>query len=150
MRMPIRVLILSGIDAVLAGLALYGGINLLLDPSGASIGLDPALAYIPYVADFMPFALWLVVVFAAFPAVLVYGLVTDRKWALIGSFALGALELVWIITQVVLLYPMGFTFWWPLIAGMGVVSLYLVITPTMRTFYHFGAAGRGPGTTGRH
>ncbi len=137
MKMPLSVFALVGLNLVLAGLALYGGIQLLLDPSGSSIGLDPALSLIPYVSDFMLFALWLIVVFAAFPAVLSYGLLTDRKWAAYGSLTLGALELVWIGTQVVLLYSMGFTWLWVLIGGFGVASLYLIMRRSMRVFYHW-------------
>lgn len=143
MRMPISVMILAALELVLAGLAFFGGINLILDPTGASMGMDPALQYIPFVTDFMPFALWLVIVFGALPLVLVYGLFTDRKWGLIGSLALASLEVVWIVTQVVLLYPLGFTFWWPLVAGMGVVSLYLILRPSVRSFFNWGQASKG-------
>lgn len=136
-RIPVSVMILSGIQFILAGLAFFGGLSLILDPSGASMGMDPALQYIPFVTNFMPFALWLVIVFGALPLVLVYGLLTDRKWSLIGSFALGALVLIWIGTQIVLLYPMGFTYWWPGVAAIGVASLYFVLRANVRDFYHW-------------
>ncbi len=146
MRTPYSVFGLIGLNLVLAGLALYGGLMLLLDPSGTSLGLDSALPLIPYVQDFMPFSLWLIIVFAAFPAVLSYALLKDWKWAAIGSLTLGALEIVWIATQVVLLYELGFTYLWPLIAGFGVATIYLTIRHSVRNYLHWWTPKTGSGS----
>lgn len=134
MRLPISTMVIMALDAILAGLALYGGINLLLDATGSSLGMQSALDYIPFVSDFMPFALWLVIVFAAFPAVLIYGLYTDRKWALIGTVVLVGLEVLWIGTQIVLLHPMGFSYWWIGILGIAAASLFFVLRPATVNF----------------
>lgn len=134
MKMPLLLFALVAIDLILSALAFIGGIYLLLDPTGSSLGMNDALQYIPFVTDFMVFALWLLLVFGAFPLVLVYGLLTDRKWALYGSLALGALELLWIAVQLVLLYTMGINAWQVGILAMGVISLFLVLTPSARSF----------------
>lgn len=141
MRMPISVLILIALDLVLAGLALFGGINLMLDPTGVSIQIDPTLGYIPFVTDFMPFAIWLVVAFAALPVILAYALYMDYKWGVYGSFALAALEVAWIAAQVWLLYPLGLAGWWPVIfsyglviAGIAAASVYLMFRTSVRSY----------------
>lgn len=138
MKIPLLVYVLVAIDALLVALALLGGIGLLLDPSGSSMGMQDALQYIPFVSDFMVFALWLVIVFGAFPAILIYGLLTDRKWSLYGSVALGALELVWISVQFVLLYSMGLNLWQVVVVAMGVASLFIILTSGVRKFLSVG------------
>ena len=135
MKTPITLLGLIATDLVLAGLALLGGISLMLDPSGASIGMDPYLSSIPLVTDFMPAAIWLLVVFAALPLILVYGMLTQRRWALYGSFALVALELVWMSAQLYLLYSFGFILWHIAIVVLAFVSLALVLMPSIRTYF---------------
>lgn len=144
MRIPLSVMILIALDAVLAGLALYGGINLLLDPTGTTMQIDPALVYIPFVTDFMLLGIWLVVAFAALPAIMAYLIYADWKWAVYGSFALAALEILWIGTQVWLLYPLGFSGWWPVVfsyalvvAGITAASLYLIFRGSVRTYFHW-------------
>ena len=144
MRMPLSALILIFLDLILAGLALYGGINLMLDPTGTSMQIDPAIVYIPFVTDFMLFAIWLVIAFAALPAILSYLIYADSKWGLYGSLALAALEIVWIVTQVALLYPLGFSAWWPamfsygiVVTGIAAASLYLIFRGSVRTYFNW-------------
>lgn len=144
MRMPFSVLILIFLDLILAGLALYGGINLMLDPTGTTLAIDPALVYIPFVTDFMLFGIWLVVAFAALPIILSYLIYIDNKAGLYGSLALAALEIVWIATQIVLLYPLGLSNWWPaimvysiIVAAIAASSLYIVFRGNTRTYFHW-------------
>lgn len=154
MKMPVSVLILIVLELILAGLALFGGINLMLDPSGVTMQIDPTLGYIPFFTDFMPFAIWLVVAFAALPIILAYGIYTDRKWALYGSFGLAGLEILWIATQIVLLYPLGIASWWPVItsyaivvAGIAAASVYLMFRSSVRAYFNVGAPrAREPGS----
>ncbi len=150
MRMPLSVLILIFLDLMLAGLALYGGINLMLDPTGTTLQIDPALVYIPFVTDFMLFAIWLVIAFAALPIILSYLMYVDNKAGLYGSLALAALEIAWIVTQVVLLYPLGFSAWWPamfsyglVVAGIAAASLYLVFRGSVRNYFNWYTRGTG-------
>lgn len=145
MRMPVSVLILIALDLVLAGLALFGGVNLMMDPTGVTMQIDPTIGYIPFVSNFMPFAIWLVVAFAALPVILAFGLYYDKKWALYGSLGLAGLEIVWIATQAVLLYPLGIAGWWPVIisyaivvAGIAAASVYLMLRSSVRTYFHWG------------
>lgn len=145
MKMPVSVLILIVLELALAGLALFGGINLLLDPSGTTLQIDPTLGYIPFVTDFMPFAIWLVVAFAALPVILSYGLYADKRWALYGSVGLAALEISWVVTQIVLFYSMGLAAWWPIIisyaivvAGIAASSVYLMFRRSVRTYFRAG------------
>lgn len=144
MRMPLSALILILLDLVLASLALYGGINLLLDPTGTSVRVDPAIGYIPFVTDFTLLAVWLVVAFAALPIILSALIYFDNKWGVYGSLALAALEILWIGTQVWLLYPLGFSLWWPVffsfglvVAGIAAASLYLVFRASVRDYFHW-------------
>ena len=154
MRMPVSVLILIVLYLILAGLALFGGINLMMDPTGVTMQIDPTLGYIPFVTDFMPFAIWLVVAFAALPAILAFALYMDWKWGLYGSFGLAAIEIVWIATQIWLFYPLGFSGWWPVIfsyaivvAGIAVASIYMMFRSSVRNYFHWRMPRmRQPGT----
>ncbi len=144
MRMPVSAFVLILLNLALAGLALFGGINLLMDPSGTNMQINPALVYIPFVTDFTWFAVWLMVVFAALPAVLAYLIYSDRKWGVYGSLGLAALEVLWIGTQVYLFYSAGFSFWWPVlfsyglvVAGIAAASLYLIFRSSVRTYFHW-------------
>ncbi len=151
MKMPVSALILIILNVVLAALALYGGINLLLDTSGTNMQIDPAMVYIPFVSDFFWLAIWLVVAFAALPVILSFLIYTDRKIGVYGSFALAALEILWIGTQVYLFYSAGFSFWWPVIMGYGLVvtgivaaSLYLMFRASARNYFHWYAPRTHP------
>ncbi len=145
MRMPLSVLSLIVLDLILAGLALYGGINLMLDPTGTTMQIDHTLVLIPFVSDFMLFGIWLVVAFAALPAILAYLIYRESRAGVYGSLALAALEVTWIVTQVVVLYSLGLSSWWPVLIGyslvvaaMAIASLYLVLFRTsVKSYFHW-------------
>ncbi len=145
MRMPMSVLALIILDLILAGLALYGGINLMLDPTGTSMQIDHTLVLIPFVSDFMLFGIWLVVAFAALPAILAYLIYRESRWGVYGSLALAALEVLWIATQVVVFYSLGLSSWWPVLFSYGLViaaiaaaSVYLVFFRTsVKSYFHW-------------
>lgn len=78
---------------------------------------------------------FLLVVYGFLPIIFVFGLWTQKKWAWTLTLLLGLTEIAWIVTEVVLLYNLGFIFFYPLIAGMGIVTAALCLLPSVRRFY---------------
>lgn len=135
---------------VLAFGGLYGGLSMLRDPSGASLGMDAVLPRIP-VPNYVVPGLFLVVVMGLMPLGLAYGLLarpnspwaaavarlSGHHWAWTGALLLGIVLVLWLAVQAWLI---GFT--WPiqfLTAGNGVAIVVLASLPAVRR--RFVAAG---------
>ncbi len=100
----------------------YGGIAMLADPSGGSLGMDTVLPSLP-VSDYVLPGLFLLTAMGVLPLVLAYGLWAGRRapatvrlgrfgtwhWAWLGSVALGVVLVAWLLTQGLLI---GFR--WPI------------------------------------
>ncbi|TVR93320.1 MAG: hypothetical protein EA416_05375 [Trueperaceae bacterium] len=122
---------------------LYGGVTMLVDPSGAALGMDVVLPQLPVPSFALPGA-FLVTVMGLLPIALAYGLVarptprwaaaisraSGHHWAWTGTLALGIVLAAWLALQGWLI---GFA--WPIqfvTAGNAVAIVVLTLLPVVR------------------
>ncbi len=146
MKRPVALLFLVVLLLVLAAGGLYGGIAMLLDPSGASLQMTEVLASLP-VPDYTLPGLFLLFVMGVAPLVLTYGLLTRpawrwaeplsragrHHWAWTGTLALCVVLAVWLTVQG---WMIGFR--WPIqfvTAGIGLGIVVLALVPGVRRHY---------------
>ncbi|MFZ5809540.1 MAG: hypothetical protein ACOY16_09705 [Chloroflexota bacterium] len=125
---------------------LYGGIAMLLDPSGASMGVDVLLPLLP-VPDFILPGLFLLSLMGLFPLVLVFGLLarpnwswadalsrwSSHYWAWTGTLVLGLLLLLWLTVQAMLI---GFTTGLQYVMVVNALALLgFALWPSVRRLY---------------
>ena len=79
--------------------------------------------------------IFLLIVYGFLPIIIVFGLWNQKKWAWRLTLPLGLVEIAWIATEVILFYNLGFFFFYPIIAGMGVATSALCLLPSVRRFY---------------
>jgi hypothetical protein len=115
--LPLWILLLWLVFLAFGGL--YGGIAMLIDPSGDAMGVDVLLPLLP-VPDFILPGLFLIFEMGLAPLVLVFGLLarpnwawadaltrwSGHYWAWTGTLFLGFLLLLWLAVQAMLI---GFT-----------------------------------------
>lgn len=129
-------MILVAAELILAFISISAGIELARDPSGKSFDLQPLIPYMPFnLHDFASVGAWLIAVYGVLPIILAAGLWFGKKWAWIGSIALGAVLVTWIVAEVILFYSFGFTFFYPLIGGIGMLSIVLSYLPATREYF---------------
>jgi hypothetical protein len=124
----------------------YGGIAMLLDPSGRSLEMEAVLPLLP-VADYTLPGLFLLLVMGVGSLFLVYGLLeqphwrwvetisrwSGYHWAWTGTLALGLVLCLWLILQGLLI---GFQ--WPIqyvTAVNGLLIIFLALLPGVRRTY---------------
>ncbi|MDZ7706761.1 MAG: hypothetical protein U5J97_02485 [Trueperaceae bacterium] len=147
-RLAVWALVVSVLFLAFGGL--YGGLSMLSDPSGASLGMDVVLLRLP-VANYLLPGVFLVVVMGLVPLALAYGLLarpslrwtanvtrlSGHHWAWTGTLLLGVVLVLWLAAQAWLI---GFA--WPIqfvTAGNAVAILVLASLPVVRG--RFVAAG---------
>jgi hypothetical protein len=82
---------------------LGGGVTLVADPTGASLGLpDDLLEHSPFRNYLIP-GLILLVVLGVVPLIVSWGLWRRRRWSWYGSVFVGIALIVWIIVQIMLI-----------------------------------------------
>ena len=125
---------------------LYGGIAMLIDPTGGLLQLTEVLPLLP-VSDYILPGLFLLVAMGLAPIALAYGLLarpdwscaqalsgwSRHHWAWTGTLALGVTLATWLIVQGLLI---GFN--WPIqyiTAADGLLIMLLALTPAVRRFY---------------
>lgn len=129
----------------LAAGGLFGGASMLLDPSGAALGMDAVLPQLP-VASFTLPGLFLLTVMGLAPIVLAYALLArpdwrwlaaarwgGHHWAWSGTLALGLALMAWLALQAALI---GFQ--WPIqyvTAANAVAIVALALLPVVRRGY---------------
>lgn len=128
--------VLVGMQVLLALVSIPSGIVLLTDPSGSFLGMQfilPLLVQaLPFIHDFVPVGIWLIAMYGILPAILSVGVWRYRRWAWFGSMFLGATVVAWIGVELLLFYSLGFTFWYPVVAGIGLTVLALASTRNVR------------------
>lgn len=144
--------LLLQIQLVLAAISIPSGALLLSSPNGSALGAQTILPHLhqqlPFLTDFAPVGLFLLIVYGLLPLALAYGLWNQRKVAWLLTLLLGITEIVWIGVEILLFYALGFFIFYPVIAGMGLATVLLCFLPTVRRFYESGGrklAGEGEG-----
>lgn len=133
MKKPVQIKGVVLLEIIVAIMGISSGIVLLVDPTGRTLGIDFLLQYLP-ISDFITVGLWLISAFGFFPIAIAIGLWLTKRWAWVLSIILGMAEIVWIVAQVILLYEIGVSPMQPLIAGVGVATIFLLLMPASR-FY---------------
>lgn len=134
-RIPLSIIILVAAEILLALTSISGGKILLDEPSGKSMGLQPLIPYLPFnLHDYFLVGVWLVAVYGVLPIILAAGLWFGKKWAWLGALGLGAVVVTWIVSEVFLFYSFGFTFFYPLIGGIGLLTIFLLYLPSTREY----------------
>ncbi|MBE0410905.1 MAG: hypothetical protein IBX69_14390 [Anaerolineales bacterium] len=124
----------------------YGGIAMLLDPSGRSLEMDAVLARLP-VANFTLPGLFLLVVMGVGSLLFVYGLLarpawrwaealtgwSGFHWAWAGTILLGVVLGIWLVVQGLLI---GFKWQIQYITAVnGLLIILLVLLPGVRSLF---------------
>jgi len=132
---------------LLALAALGGGLSMIMDPSGAALGLDENVEYLPLFDDYLVPGVLLIILQGLVPLLLAFGLTTGfrvpllgwaeslsgYRWPLIGTNLLGGGVVAWI----------GVQFWaFPapavaqfVILAIGVAIVVLAAMPSVRERY---------------
>jgi hypothetical protein len=129
---PFSVCVLLAVMAVLAGGALFGGVALLIDPTGEILQLPVGILERSPFSSFLIPALALMVVLGIAPAVVVLGVWKRKHWAWRGCLLVSLATLIWMATEIAMV---GFHPDPPLQAifsGVGIALLVLTLLPTVR------------------
>jgi hypothetical protein len=120
----------------LAVTSIGGGGILLDDPSGKSMDIQFIVPYLPFnLHDFYLVGVWLIAVFGMLPIVLAAGLWFGKGWAWIGSIGLGAIVVTWILAEIYLFYSFGFVFFYPLVGGIGALTIIALCLPSTKRYF---------------
>lgn len=136
---PLPVKILIPVQLALSIISIPSGALLLSSPGGEAIGAQTILPHLtrslPFIHDFTLVGIFLILVYGILPLILSYGLWIQKRWAWIVTVLLGITEIGWISAEVVIFYDLGYFFFYPIIAGMGVVTVALCALLSVRKFY---------------
>jgi hypothetical protein len=142
-RLMIWILFLALIVFSLGGF--YGGVAMLLDPSGNTLSLEAELDSLP-VSDYVLPGIFLFVVMGAIPLFLAIALSTRMRWAWATNltawsqhhWAWTGTVLFTFVVAIWLLYEGSLIGWYPITYVTGInalVILILALTPPVRQFY---------------
>ena len=146
MKRPFTLWILIFFLVFLALGGLYGGITMLIDPTGGLIQMAEVLPLLHVPSYFLP-GLFLIFVMGLAPLLLTFGLIarpnwtwaeslfrwSNHHWSWTGTVALGIILLVWLSIQGVLI---GFR--WPIqyvTAANGILILLFALVPSVKRYY---------------
>jgi hypothetical protein len=139
LKIPRGAITLIPIQLLLSIISIPSGALLVYSPGGESIGAQVILPYlrerVPFLQNFAPVGVFLVIVYGLIPMILAYGLWSQKKWAWYLTLLLGITEITWIGAEVTIFYDLGFFFFYPIIAGMGAITVLLCLLPSVRNFY---------------
>lgn len=144
-KRPLGIKIAVAAELILAYISIGAGLELLRDPSGKSFGLQPLIPYMPFnLHDFALVGLWLVAIYGMLPIILTAGLWFGKKWAWLGALGLGSVVVTWILAEVFLFYSFGFTFFYPLIGGIGLITIIILYFPSTKEYFFKGWVQSSP------
>jgi len=136
---PIWVALLVATQAVLAVIAIPSGALFLADPSGGLLRAQFIMPYLtkslPFIHDFAPVGIWLVVVYGVLPILFDVGLLRRVRLAWLLTIVLGLTVVVWIAVEMALFAAIGFTPLYPLIGGIGAATVFVSSLPSVRRYY---------------
>lgn len=113
----------------LSGRALFGGVALLMAPSGEIVRLSSAPFDGTPFENFLVPGLILFVVFGLVPAVVCYALYTRRRWGWTASVGVAVAMLVWVLVEVTIGFDRP-TIYLNLVTGGAI--LVLAVHPSVR------------------
>jgi len=132
---PLTVNLLTGAILIQGLSGVAGGIGLVFDPSGASLGIPSSwLAGSPF-ADYLIPGVILLVVLGIVPLVDLYGLWTRQYWGWLGALLIGLALMIWIGVEILVI---GYQPQPPLqlLYGiLGVVISILALLPSVRAYF---------------
>ena len=146
MKRPFALWILIFWLVFLAFGGLYGGIAMLLDPSGGSLQMTEVLSLLP-VSNYVLPGLFLLFIMGLLPLFLIYGLLArpnwawlesffrqiEYHWAWIGTVILGVVLAIWLIVEGVMI---GFKWAIQYVTAVnGLSILFFVFFPSVKKFY---------------
>lgn len=135
-KRPLGIKIVVMAQLILAYISIGAGVELVRDPSGKAFGLQHLVPYMPFnLHDFSLVGVWLIAVYGILPIILAAGLWFEKKWAWLGALGLGAVVVTWIVSEVFLFYSFGFTFFYPLIGGIGALTITILTLPPTRQYF---------------
>lgn len=117
----------------LSGLA--GGFGLINDPSGESLKIPIKWLDGSPFADYLIPGIILFVILGIFPLIISFGLWKRRNWGWLGSIALGAALIIWIIVEIIVI---GWQTEPPLQLIYGVVGIAIFaisLSPKVKSYY---------------
>ena len=119
------------LGAVFLGVsALFGGGNLMLDPTGSTLNMSlELLSGTPFDDFFVP-GLILFSVFGVGSFVALFGIFRRHRWAWVASLSLGVALVGWIVTQIFLIQTANVLHL--VYGGLGVILTVLSLTPSFR------------------
>jgi len=146
MKHPILVWLLIFLLVFLGLGGIYGGVLMLIDPTGKALQVDNILHLLP-VPNFILPGLFLIFVMGIFPLFLVFGLTgkptwawgrvvsqwTKYYWAWTGAMGIGIVLILWLAVQTIL---MGFQ--WPIqyiTLVNGLLIVVVALAPQVRGYY---------------
>jgi hypothetical protein len=124
----------------------YGGISMLVDPSGSALEMEEVLPLLP-VSDYILPGLFLVIVMGIIPLILAYGLIwkpdwggiqrisawSGYYWAWTGALVLASLLILWLAVQGFLI---GFAWAIQYITlANGLLIIFAALLPGLRAYY---------------
>ena len=120
--------------------ALFGGGTLVLDPTGAAMGMPLEwLAGTPFPDYFVP-GLVLFSVLGPGSFVVLYGIVRRRAWGRWGTIVLGVALVGWIVTQILLIQLVHVLH--AIYGGLGVALIGLSLLPSTREYFDRGTTAQ--------
>ena len=131
--LEIKILITFIIIQAISGLA--GGIELISDPTGASLRIPQEwLTNSPF-KDYLIPGIILFTVLGIFPAIVSIGLWKEKYWGWLGSLLLGFALLIWIIVEIIII---GYQSNPPLQLIYGILCIVILLLtnlPRVKKFY---------------
>ncbi len=138
------------LEGILAFLGLFSGLSFLMDPSGASHGMDTTILENTPIRDFTLVGLFFVIAYGALPILAIYGLLalprwrwtdllnrwTGQNWAWTVGATTGFILIVWIVVEVAYIgSPDGFPRFLQIsMALMGASIVGLSTRPAVRAY----------------
>jgi hypothetical protein len=130
---PVWTYPLLGCLLFLGASAVYGGLSLVLDPTGRTLGLPFEWIEGTVFGDYLVPGVVLLAVLGGGSFVVAYGVLRRTRWAWPAGAALGTATVVWILVQVATVRQ--YFFLQPIVAGLGVAIVALLMLPSMQRCY---------------
>jgi len=134
-QLEIKVLISCIIIQAISGLA--GGMGLISDPTGASLGISLEWLSNSPINDYLIPGIILFSVLGIFPAFVSVGLWKEKYWGWLGSLSLGIALIIWIIVEIIII---GYQSNPPLQLIYGILGIIILLVTSLSRVKKFYSA----------